>query len=118
MAKAKNPSAKKTMIGGGSYNYRGYQIERIDGRWISKLNRNAKTLKDAKFLIDQTLGRFEANGLKKFQVTFYNSAKQTENSVTAWAHSLESAIEAEQKAIALIRQVNSNLYLKSVVEVA
>jgi hypothetical protein len=118
MNKAKTPSAKRTMTGGGSYNYRGYQIERIDGRWISKLNRNAKTLKDAKFLIDQTLERFEQAGLKKFLVTFYNSAKQAENSVTVLAHSLESAIVAEQKSVALIRQVNPNIYLKSVTEAA
>jgi hypothetical protein len=48
--------AKRTMAGGGSYNYRGYQIEKIDGRWISLRNlTGTKTLKDAKFLIDQRL---------------------------------------------------------------
>lgn len=58
MNKAKTPSAKKTMIGGGSWNYRGYQIERIDGRWISRLSFvGTKTLKDAKFLIDQKVPR-------------------------------------------------------------
>ncbi len=47
--------AKRTMAGGGSYNYRGYQIEKIDGRWVSSISRNPKRLKDAKFLIDQKL---------------------------------------------------------------
>ena len=70
--------AKRTMTGGGSYNYRGYQIERIDGRWISEISRNPKTLKDAKFLIDQKLsiqeqeipGRRTPTQLKK-DIEFY-----------------------------------------------
>ncbi len=56
--------------------------------------------------------------MKKFKVTYYNAARKAENSVTVLARSLESAIEEERKAVAMMNQINPFISLKSVVEVA
>ena len=46
-------------LGGGSYIYRGFVIEKIDRRWVFRYAKNhyaTKTLKDAKFLLDRKVG--------------------------------------------------------------
>jgi hypothetical protein len=56
--------------------------------------------------------------MKKFLVTYYNAARKVENSVTVLARSLESATAEEEKAMAMMNQINPYLSIKSIVEVS
>lgn len=61
----KKYTAKRQAIGGGSYKYRGRNIELLDGRWMFvdkalRTYRYTKTLKDAKFMIDREIERLGA----------------------------------------------------------
>lgn len=55
--------------------------------------------------------------MKKFQVTYYNAARKSENSVIVLARSVESARAEEEKAVAMMNQINPFISLKSIVEV-
>jgi hypothetical protein len=55
--------------------------------------------------------------MKKFQVTYYNAVRKSENSVMVLARSLESARAEEEKAVAMMNQINPFISLKSIVEV-
>jgi hypothetical protein len=56
--------------------------------------------------------------MKKFEVTYYNSVRKTENSIIAKARSLESARAEEERAIAVMKEWNPFVSVKSVIEVA